>query len=289
MILASILITGHDGFIGSHLTKALSQKYKILGLSNNVIGKQTNVIKKDIRKLLPSDVKQKLYAIIHLAAVSDIEFCEKNQIKCFQINVEGTQNILKLAREKKCKLIFVSSSHVYGIPKKNPVSENDSTSPITTYGFSKLAAEILCEKYAREYGLDICTLRLFSVYGKKKNPTDVVSQIITQSKSKKIIQLGNLYPKRDFIYVTDVINAIILVLKSKGFKIFNVGTGKSHSILEMAYMIQKITNRNFKIESIQKKSRKKEVKNIAANCNKLKQLGWMPHVSLVEGLKNMVE
>jgi len=286
--LKTILVTGYDGFIGTNLVNSLTQNYKIIGLSKTKNSKfEFKQIKKDILKASPNDIKENISYLIHLAALTDVVYCQKYPSKCFQTNVIGTQKILELARKKKSKVIFLSSSHVYGIPNRIPVKENDPTNPISMYGVSKLASEILCEAYSKTYGMDISILRLFSVYGKKKLGNDVISKIIYQL-DKGTVKLGNIKPKRDFVYIDDVINAIILVIKNcKGFNCFNVGTGKSYSIFEVYSILKKLTGKNSKIKSLKSMQRKTDVANMVADCSNLNKLGWKSKVSLREGLEKI--
>ena len=284
----TILITGYDGFIGTNLVKSLASDYKIVGLSKTKNSKfGFKQMKYDILKISPNDIKGNIAYIIHLAALTDLAYCQKYPSKCFKTNVIGTQKILDLARKKKSKLIFLSSSHVYGIPKRIPIKEQDPTNPISMYGVSKLASEICCEAYSKTYGIDVSVLRLFSVYGKKKSGIDVISKIINQL-DKDTVKLGNLRPKRDFIYIDDVIDAIKVAIKNcKGFNCFNVGTGKSYSIFEVYTILKKLTNKNAKVDSIKSIQRKTDIANVVANCSHLKKLGWKPKVSLQDGLEKL--
>lgn len=282
-----ILITGSQGFIGSHLLRELLSENEIIGLNISKDFKTKNYKPriKNIVKLKPSDIKESLDGIIHLAALTDVEFCNKFPKKCIETNILGTQKILELARKKNCKLIFVSTSHVYGIPKKLPIKENYSTNPTSLYAKSKRLAEILCEEYSKAYGLDVSILRLFSVYGKNSPPHLVTSRIISQL-DKKTIQLGNVSSRRDFVYIDDAINAIKIVLKNcRNFGIYNVGTGKSHSILEVCNLIKKLTNKKTPVKTITIIRRKDDAKEIVADISRIKRLGWKPQTPLENGLK----
>jgi len=285
--LKTIAITGYDGFIGSHLVSYLQEKkYNVIGFSNSLKNRTSKHIKKDIRKLRPNDIPKDVGCIIHLAALTDVDYCENNPEKCFDVNVLGTLNILEAARQHNAKLIFVSSSHVFGKPQQNPVKENYPRNPISVYGGSKLFAEILCEIYSKVFDMNISIIRLFSVYGKKESENDVVSKLISQMKNRKTIQMGNLYPKRDFVYIDDVLKAIEIVMNNSGnFQIFNVGTGESHSILEIYNILKELTAKNIKIESKKSLARKFDIKNIVADNSKIKNLNWRPKISLKEGLE----
>jgi len=285
--LKKILVTGHNGFLGSHLTEELSKKFEIIGLSNNhTKNSKIKQINKDIRKVKTSDIPKDISCIIHLAALTDVKFCEKFPTQCFQVNVMGTQNLLEIARNLNSKFIFLSTSHVYGVPENLPITEKHSLHPTSNYASSKLAAEIICESYSKSYNLDCTILRIFSVYGPKSPEHLVTSRIISQFLTKNIIELGNSNSKRDFIYVKDVISAIEFVIKkSKGFKIYNVGNGKSFSILELCTILENITGKNISIKPIKSLLRKTDAIDVFSNNSHLRQLGWKSKISIKEGLK----
>ena len=291
-VLKKILVTGHDGFIGSHLVTSLQLKnYQVIGISKK-INKDLEItqIKKDIRKITYKDIKTDIFCIVHLAGITDPQYCQENSYECIEINQIGTQKMLEVARKKNCKFVYVSTSHVYGIPRKLPIKENHPINPISIYSFSKLGAEICCESYSKAYNIDVAIIRPFSIYGPKESKHFVIPRIISQLKSKNNITLGNLYPKRDFIFVDDVINAIELVVKkSKGFRIYNVGFGKSYSILEVCNIIKKITGKNNKVKSIKLLSRKNEIDDVVSNSSKIRRLGWKPQVSLLQGLRKTIQ
>jgi len=282
-----ILITGSQGFIGSHLLTELIIKNKIIGV-NVILDKRTKnyiPLKKDILKLTAGDALGKLYGIVHLAAITDIDFCNKNPHKCFATNVLGTQKVLEIARKKDCKLVYVSTSHVYGKPIKLPITEGHPKNPESIYAASKLAGEICCEGYANTYGLDISVVRLFSVYGPNSPSYLVTSRIFSQI-NNRVIRLGNLHAKRDFIYVKDAVNGVKTVLeKSKRFNVYNIGMGKSYSILAVCNLIKKISAKTTPIQSVRSYLRKNDINEIRSNSSKIRKLGWKPKFDLKKGLE----
>ena len=286
----NILVTGHDGFLGSHLVSELQKKFNVIGVSKTSYGQKITQIKKDICKISYLDFPEKINYIIHLAAITDPIYCQKNPKECFNVNVNGTQNILELARRKDSKIIFFSTSHVYGIPKKLPVKQGDPKHPNSIYSDSKLDAEIICESYSRTYGLDVSIARLFSVYGPNSSSHLVVNSIINQLLKNKVIQLGNVNSRRDFIYVTDVIQAIKIILKTiHGFNDYNVGTGKSYSILEICEILKKISKKNIPVKSIKSKIRKNDLSKIVCDPTKIQNLGWKSKIGISVGLQKMLE
>jgi len=285
--LKKIVVTGYNGFVGYHLVDTLLKKYEIVGISNTPHTKQNILqIRKDIRSITVKELPKNIYGIIHLAALTNVAYCQNHPVHCYDVNVTGTQNMLEVARKIDSKFIFVSTSHVYGIPQKLPIAEDHPKNPTSIYSASKLAGEILAESYARSYGMDVTILRLFSVYGPKSPSHLVTSRIISQLLEKNVIRLGNVHPKRDFVYIDDVVKAMDLVLKkSQGLNIYNVGTGKSYSILDLCNLLRKIARKKILVKSVKSYSRKSEVDEIVSNSSKIRKLGWKPKVELLDGLK----
>jgi nucleoside-diphosphate-sugar epimerase len=239
-----ILVSGHSGFIGKNLVEKLEKEFEVIGISKNKAEMKIPQITKEISKISEKDVTQNISTIIHLAAISDAKSWQENPKMCFSTNVEGTKKMLEIARKKDTNFIFISSSHVYGIPEKIPVKEKDETNPISNYGKSKLDGEILCKKFHEKYGLNISILRLFSIYGKNSPNHLITSKIFNQLKNDEVITCGSLNSKRDFIHVSDVISSIKFVMKKQErFDIFNIGTGKSYSVLDICDMLEKITKK----------------------------------------------
>jgi len=285
--LKKILVTGFNGFIGSNLVESLQKKYRIVGLSNQLKNKfKIQQIRGDVRKITIDKIPDDIFCIIHLAALTDVRYCEHNPTKCFDVNFNGTQNMIEIARKTKSKFILLSTSHVYGKPQTLPIRETHHTNPTSIYAASKLAAELVSKSYSLAYGMDVSIIRLFSVFGPESPEHLVTTKLFSQSLKGNIIRLGNLTSRRDFVYINDVIKAIETIMKkSKGFEIYNVGTEKSHSIKEVCELLKKITKNEFSIKSSKSLKRKAEVPNIIADCSKLKKLGWKPQTNLVKGLK----
>ena len=285
--LKSLFITGHSGFVGSHLVEQLSKDYQIIGIGKTKLkNKKIRQINLEINKVTSKTIPKNTSTVIHLAALTDVQFCQKNPKKCFEINVRGTENLLEICRKRNLKFVFLSTSHVFGFPKKTPIDEIHSRHPSSIYAASKLCGEVLCESFSKSYGLDTSIIRLFSIYGPNSPSHLVTSKIISQIILKNGLKLGNLSPRRDFLYIDDAIKAISLVLKkTKGFESYNVGSGQGTSIRQLVRKLKKISGKNIKIEQEKSALRKNDIPQIVANSNKLKKLGWMPKTNLEDGLR----
>ena len=283
-----ILITGSSGFIGKNLVDNLLSEYEIVGLSKKVEKSKINCITKDINQITSKDFKN-IFCVIHLAAITDPKICEDFPDQCITTNVLGTQKILEASRKNNCKVVYASTSHVYGIPKKIPISETASTSPTSIYAGSKLAGEILCESYQKQFNMDISIVRIFSVYGPKSNNHCVLPSIVKQMKNSNIIKLGNINSKRDFIFISDIMDAFKIILKNiNGFNVYNVGAEKSYSIKEICKKFEKLYGKKIIIKNNLEQNRKIDAKNIISNSTKLKKLGWKSKITLDEGLRKMI-
>ena len=288
----TVLVTGYNGFIGSNLIPELQKKFRLIGVSklkhSDINIKQ---IKHDISKNNIIRLPEKISTIIHLAGITGVDFCQSNPKKAFATNIQGTKQILDLARKKDSNVIFLSTSHVFGKPKNNTIKEDYEKNPSSVYGITKLAGEILCKSYSNSYGLNIGIPRLFSIYGPHAPIHSVSYSIIQQILTKKNIRLGNIKSERDFLYVKDAINAILIIMKkNKKFNDYNIGAGKGYSITEICDLVKKILKKdNVSIKTVRTKIRKNDFSSIISNSSKIKKLGWEPKISIKKGLRFTVD
>ncbi len=282
--MVKVLITGSSGFLGTHLVKHLSKNNEIFGIS-----KKKDKISKNIGKniLTINKIPSKIDCIIHLAALTDVQYCQNYPQKCFEINVLGTLNMLELARKNNCKFILPTSSLIFGNPKKLPISENSPINPMTIHGSSKSICESICKSYSDLYDMDIITTRLFSIYGPNNPSYSIIHRIISQLLHKRKIILGNTKTKRDFLFISDFVNAVDLLIKLNlnGFNQFNIGSGESYSILSICKKLLKISGKSIPINIDQNIIRSNDVKNLISDSSKLQKLGWKPKISLEKGLQ----
>lgn len=301
--MSRILITGGAGFIGSNLAEFLLQKgYEVTILDNFSTGKLENIfriqnkielLELDIRDIeaLRKNVKNIDY-IFHLAAFVSVPKSMENKKETFEINVNGTQNILKIAKEIGAKKVIVpSSAAVYGDDPESPKTENSRLVPKSPYAQSKID----CEKLVKEFSnkLETVALRLFNVYGPKQNLDSQYAAVIPifiqkALNNEDLIIYGDGKQTRDFIYIQDICEAFLLTLKNKlNGEIINIASGKEISINELAKKIIELTKSKSKIVHID--SRLGDIKRSLASIDLAKEkLKFKPKYSLDSGLKEML-
>ena len=256
------VVTGGAGFIGSNIAKLLVKKgHDVIILDNFNTGRKENLesIKDkidlhivDIRdKKIINEIINESDGIFHQAALANVYESFSKSKEYFDVNVKGTKNIFEIAKENKIKVVFASSSSVYGEVKIMPITENIDRNPIHPYGQTKLECEFLAEKFSKE-GLKVIGLRYFNVYGLGQNDAyaGVITKFLNKIKENKSPEIfGDGSQTRDFIFVKDVANANLSAMESKiNFEFFNIGSQKSISILELAQIIIKKSGLNLKPE-----------------------------------------
>ena len=243
-----ILVTGGAGFIGSHIVEYLVQRgNNVIVLDNLSNGKMQNMSKvSDDINFVNGDVRdynlveqlvKDVDSVFHEAALVSVPESFKMQNEYFDVNVNGTENILKLAKEYGFKIVYASSSSVYGNPKSVPIKEDDDRNPLNPYAKTKLEDELLAEKYS-EMGVHVIGLRYFNIFGRRqsKEYAGVIKLFLEKIQQNKApIINGDGSQTRDFVYVEDVVKANILAMDSNiKYKFLNVGSGFSISILDLA-------------------------------------------------------
>lgn len=294
----NLIVTGGAGFIGSHLTEYLVKKHQnVTVLDNLENGKLQNLqnVKKDIEFLkvdiLDYDSLRKVVknvdGVFHHAALTSVSDSFIKQEKYYNVNVSGTENILKLAKEFGFKVVFASNASVYGDQKQIPIKENVKRNPLNPYGLTKLKAEELCIKYAKK-GVSVIVLRYFNVYGLRQNNNyaGVISKFLTNiSKNKPPVINGDGTQARDFVFVGDISRANYLSMKSHTKHAFvNIGSGKTTSIKQLADLMIKI--HGIDLQPIYSSTQKGDIKLSQADITAAKKLLlWKPRMSLSGWLK----
>ena len=300
-----IIVTGGAGFVGSHLVELLIKKkhFPIIvdnlnsGVYSNikkfVDSKKAKFIKCDIRNFKKVIQLPQVDAIMHLAAIASVVESIDNPIFVNDVNITGTLNILEFCRKKKIKkLVFTSSAAIYGDYEKN-ITEISPTIPTTVYGSTKLTGEQYCKIYSNLFGINTTILRPFNIYGPRQNNAyaGVISKFMDRlNENKNPIIFGNGRQTRDFIHVDDVVRAFYYALKFKKtkFTVFNLATGKSTSINELAKIFLSVTKK-LNVKPIHKKPISGVVIHNSTNPIKIKQhLDFISSINLTNGITNFV-
>jgi len=296
-----ILVTGGAGFIGSHIAEYLVQRGDdVTVLDNLITGSKENLTKindkinfvnGDIRdhKLLEELVSDTT-GVFHEAALASVQQSFSMKDEYIDVNVTGTENIFKLAKEYGFKIVYASSSSVYGNPKKIPVKEDDERKPINPYAKTKLDGEDLAKKYS-EIGVKVIGLRYFNVFGKRqsKEYAGVIKlflQRIQQKKSPKIN--GDGLQTRDFVHIDDVVKANVLAMDSDiNHRFLNVGSGLPTSVLDLANLI--IEASGLSLESIHGPELSGDVRATQADIKLIRKLlNWEPKMKLDDWLTKII-
>jgi UDP-glucose 4-epimerase len=294
-------VTGGAGFVGNNIVKLLVSKgHDIVVIDNLHTGKKENLeevlekiefFNEDIRNIskLESILKD-VDGIFHEAALTIVQESFQKEKEYFDVNVKGTENIFKIAKKFKKKVVYASSSSIYGDTKEIPIKENFERKPINPYGQTKLEKEFLAEKYTKE-GVSIIGLRYFNIFGNGQTGSyaGVITQFIRKLKENKSpIIFGDGSQIRDFIHVSDIAKANLSAMLSEtnsGF--FNIGTGIPVKIKDLAKIMIKIYEKDF--EPIFQNALEGDVKKSQANTELAeKMIKWKSEIELEEGLKEFV-
>ena len=295
-------VTGGAGFVGSHLVKLLIKKgHEVKVIDNLHTGKMENLqeVESEIefQKIDIQDydsIEKELNSVdgvFHQAALTVVQDSFKMPEKYHDVNVKGTENIFKIAQKNNFKVVYASSSSVYGHQNVVPILEDFEKRPINPYGKTKLDDENLAEKYAK-YDVKIIGLRYFNIFGKGQTLeyAGVITKFLDRIRDKKPpIIFGTGSQIRDFIHVEDIANANYLAMNSNVSNLHvNVGTGNSISILELAKIMIDISNLD--LEPIMEKALEGDIeKSQSDNTLARKSFGWEPEKKLEEWLKEIMK
>ena len=294
------LVTGGLGFVGSHLVeKLIKLKHKVIIIDNFSNGKIENIkkVKKKI-KIVKADISKQsnwkkyfkgIDVVIHLAAIADIVPSINNPQLYFDTNVRGTLNVLENSRKFNIKkFVYAASSSSYGIPKKWPTKESEILDSKYPYSLTKKMGEDLVLHWGKVYKLKIISLRFFNIYGERSRTSGSYGAMFgiflaQKLKNKPYTVVGNGKQKRDFTYVSDIVEAIVKASKLKKHQlILNIGSGKCFSV---NYIVKLLGGKKVYIPK-----RPGEPDITWANLNKAKKiLKWKPKVSIEKGVKIILE
>ena len=294
-------VTGGAGFIGSHLVKNLVERgNEVIVVDNLNTGKKENIEKIskkidffeiDIRDFSAvEDILKNIDGVFHEAALASVQDSFRIPDEFFEVNVNGTENIFKIGKKLGIKIVYASSSSVYGNPIRIPIKESDGKNPFNPYAKTKLEGDKLAEKYAKN-GLKVIGLRYFNVFGPRQSKEYAgVIKLFLERIQQGLSPLinGDGLQVRDFVYVVDVVNANILAMESNiDGEFFNIGTNSTISVLDLANVIIKFSG--LKLKPIYQPAVPGDVKATQADITKAKMmLKWKPTTDLKDWLKSAV-
>ncbi|MFW5879266.1 MAG: NAD-dependent 4,6-dehydratase LegB [bacterium] len=305
-----VLVTGADGFIGSHLTELLLQEgYKVRALAQynsfNYWGwledipenKKLEIITGDIRDPhFCKEIVKDIDTIFHLAALIAIPYSYVAPDSYVDTNVKGTLNICQAAKEHgNIRVINTSTSEVYGTAQHVPIDENHSKQPQSPYSASKIGADMMAMSFYNAFGLPVTTVRPFNTYGPRQSARAIIPTIITQIASGiKEIKLGDLTPTRDFNYVQDTAQGFLAIAKNDKSigKEINIASNYEISMADTLNLIKDIMSSDveFKTDKQRIRPENSEVFRLWGENKLIKELtGWQPKYSIEKGLKETVE
>ncbi|OQX88236.1 MAG: NAD-dependent dehydratase [Candidatus Omnitrophica bacterium 4484_70.2] len=301
-----ILITGGCGFIGSHLCKKfLERGYSIICVDNLITGSQENIkefLNSSSFKFINHDASQPLYLpdkidwVFHFASIASPFHYLKYPIKTLKAGILGTYNCLGIAKEKKAKFFFASTSEVYGDPEVHPQTEeyNGNVNIVgmrSCYDESKRASESLVYAYMRKHNLDVRVARIFNTYGPKMRLDDgrAISNFITQAlKGEDLTVYGKGEQTRSFCYIDDLIEGILRMMEVDYKMPLNLGNPYEIKIIDLANLVLKLTDSKSKLKFLPLPEN--DPKRRCPDIKKAKSiLNWQPKVSLEEGLRKTIE
>lgn len=273
------LVTGAPGFIGRHLVSELRNAgHHVFGVTSAFgdVADETTWA-----GFPPTEV------VVHLAARSFVPDSWNDPVGYMRTNLLGTVAALGYCRAHEARLVFLSS-YLYGNPERLPISEYAPLAANNPYALSKKLAEEACRFFADRFGVDVTVLRPFNVYGAGQSEQFLIPSIIRQLEQGERIRVNDLLPKRDYVYVRDVVRAIAKAAETRrGFGIFNIGSGTSYSVEALIGVIQEVWRRHLPVVSAEAR-RNDEIMDTIADISRAKrELGWKPIYTLRLGLADM--
>ncbi len=304
----TILVTGGAGFIGSTLAdRLLACGHKVVSLDNfdsyyprklkekNIESAARNenfvFVEGDVRDcdFLKNVMKEKeIDMVFHLAARAGVRASIENPEIYNDINIRGAISLAKACLDSSVKkMVYSSSSSVYGNSETLPIAEEHPTNPISPYGVSKLAAEKYIFSFQTLYGIEAACLRLFTVYGPRQRPDEAICKFAKLAIENRVVEIyGDGNATRDFTYVDDIVSGHIAAMDSRinrNKSVFNLGSGKSTTVSEIVELLEKALGKKFKIKYVSRQ--KGDVSDTLADIRRAKEhLGWEPKIGIGEGI-----
>ncbi len=310
MVKQQVLVTGADGFIGSHLTEALLDKgYKVRALAQynsfNNWGWLEDIAPRDGLEIVCGDVRDPDFCrelcrgidtVYHLAALIAIPYSYVAPDSYVDTNIKGTLNMCQAARDAACsRIVVTSTSEVYGTARYVPIDEKHPRQPQSPYSATKIGADAIAQSFYNAFDLPVVTARPFNTYGPRQSARAIIPTIITQiAAGREKIRLGDLTPTRDFNYVADTAAGFIALGETEGIegRDINIATGREVSMAETLATIARLMGREVEEVVDQERLRpaKSEVNRLLGDNSLITSLtSWRPSHSLEEGLQKTID
>ncbi len=297
----TVLVTGGAGFIGQSLVNRLLQDQycQVVLYDNFFTGHQSTlttdhpsltVVEGDIRNRESLEHVLRKYRprlVYHLAALHFIPYCNAHPEETLSVNIVGFQTLLSACRQVPIeRLVFASTAAVYPIFEEAN-REDHLVDPVDIYGMSKYFGEKLVRRFSADTGT-ICTVgRFFNAYGPGETNPHIIPEIMEQVKQGNTLELGNLDPKRDYIYVDDMASALDIIGRKSEvrYEVYNIGSGKEYSVRELVTLVESLVGRPLAITQDKQRMRRVERQHLLADINKIgQQLAWQPFMTMKDGL-----
>jgi nucleoside-diphosphate-sugar epimerase len=273
---ARVLVTGGSGFVGRRLCAALhTQGFEVQAPGHREL---------DLRGKMSPRVEK----VWHLAAKTFVPDSWNEPAEFYRANVQLTVDLLEYCRGAAIPMVYVSG-YCYGVADRQPIPETAPLRPNNPYAFSKAAAEAACRLFATHLGVPVAIVRPFNVYGPGQRPQFLIPHLIAQALDPAAPQIAvdDLRPRRDFVHVDDLVAALCAVPVTDELRIFNVGSGRSHSVAELAAMVQRAAGTAKRIVA-RGSPRSEEIFDAVADISALRALGWQPRIGLAQGLRTLL-
>lgn len=272
-------MTGAAGFIGRHLMPALQR-----------VGDSVVAVDRSAGDLEDESTWSALPAadvVVHLAGKSFVPASWSEPSRHVRANMSGVLAALEYCRRHQARLVYLSS-YLYGAPEALPIPETAAIRATNPYALSKLLAEQACQFYAEQFGLHVTVLRPFNAYGPGQGTSFLIPEIVSAVQSGNSIRIKDLEPRRDYVHVEDLVRAIVAATRNTdGYRVFNIGSGVSHSVADVIGLIQRIWGTSLPVisESIRRPG---EIMDTVADVTAAASgLGWRPQISLADGLRSL--
>lgn len=274
------LVTGAGGFLGRHLVARLRRD----GVDVVALGRASGF------RLLEDELPLAgVDHVFHLAAETGVPESWQDPVRFHLVNGHGTVRVLDQCRRAGRGLTYVGG-YPYGVPQRLPIDEDHPIDANNPYAFSKFMGEQACAFFARTFAAPVTAIRLFNTYGPGQSDKFLLPKIAAQVLDPKVaaIELMDLAPKRDYLYVDDAIEALLASVPASGYHVFNVGSGASHSVSEVVEAVMEAAAIRKPVVDKQQ-ARPNEIPDVVADTTRLRQAsGWSPRVGLVDGIRRLI-